>query len=61
MTVRELIEHLETLDQDKNIWVFYDYPCAAFEPIPDDTAEEDAEIFFKEKGVKKGDYVITAG
>ena len=28
MTVRELIEHLQTLDQDKNIWVFYDYPCS---------------------------------
>lgn len=61
MTVRELIEHLETLDQDKNIWVFYDYPCSAFEPIPDDAAEEEAEIFFKDEGVKKGDYVITAG
>ena len=46
MTVRELIEHLQTLDQDKGIWVFYDYPCSAFEPIPGDTAEEEAEIFF---------------
>ena len=61
MTVKELIEHLQTLDQDKNIWVFYDYPCSAFEPIPDETAEEEAEIFFNEEGVKNGDYVITAG
>ena len=61
MTVRQLIEHLQTLDQDKGIWVFYDYPFSAFEPVPDGTADEEAETFFKDEGVKKGDYVITAG
>lgn len=61
MTVRELIEHLQTLDPDKGIWIFYDYPCDAFEPYPDGTATSEAEDFFKEEGVRQGDYVITAG
>lgn len=63
MTVRELIEHLQTLDQDKGIWVFYDYPCSAFEPVPDDAASKDQAEYFNEDGVevKEGDYVITAG
>ena len=61
MTVRELIEHLQTLDQDKGIWVFYDFPCAAFPPTPDDTADEYGVRFFGDLGVKEGDYVINAG
>ena len=63
MTVRELIEHLQTLDQDKGIWVFYDYPYSAFPPIPDDSVSKDQEEYFNEDGVevKEGDYVITAG
>lgn len=35
MTVRELIEHLQTLDQDKGIWVCYD-TFFWFPPVPDD-------------------------
>ena len=58
MTVRELIEHLQTLDQDRGVWVCYDTFCW-FPPVPDDTATMDFEVYGDV--VKKGDYVITAG
>ena len=58
MTVRELIEHLQTLDQDKGVWVCYDTFCW-FPPVPDDTAKMDIEVYGDV--VKKGDYVIIAG
>ena len=60
MTVREFIEHLQTLDQDKGIWVRYDTFCW-FPPVPDEVADDWAEAACKEEGVKKGDYVIVAG
>lgn len=56
MTVRELIEHLQTLDQDKGIWICYD-SYVWFPPTPDETAAED----YRDGMVKKGDYVIIAG
>lgn len=61
MTVRELIEHLQTLDPEKGIWVFYDYPCSAFAPRPDDTANDEEAKYFEDEGVKEGDYIIHAG
>jgi hypothetical protein len=61
MTVAEFIEHLKTLEQDRNIWVFYDYPCDAFEPTPLSRANKEAARIFNEYGVKEGDYVIDAG
>ena len=56
MTVREVIEHLQTLDQDRGIWVCYDGFCY-FPPLPDDMADgliEDGEHH-------PGDYIITSG
>ena len=67
MTVREYIEYLKTLDQDKGIWVAYDSLCDMFEPIPDSEAEEvHVNIYGSDNeghgiGVKLGDYVINAG
>lgn len=67
MTVREYIEYLKTLDQDKGIWVAYDFPCAMFEPKPDEVAKQPhVEIYGSDNeeygiGVKLGDYVINAG
>ena len=61
MTVREYIEYLKTLDQDRGIWVTYDYPCAMFEPTPDETASEHHANFYGYLGVKEGDYIISAG
>ena len=61
MTVKELIEHLQTLDQDKGIWVCYD-SFFWFPPIPDkETADLIDEHNYGAKGVKCGDYVIFAG
>ena len=57
MTVREVIERLQKLDQDKGIWVCYDGGYSWFAPLPDDEAEQD----FRDGKIKKGDYIITAG
>ena len=59
MTVRELIEHLQTLDQDKGIWILYD-SCDYYEPTEDDTVV-DLDKWDYEAGVRKGDYIITVG
>ena len=61
MTVKELIEELQTLDQDKNVWVFYDYPCDAYELEIDGTVSAEEAERFKDYGVKEGDYVTYAG
>jgi len=67
MTVKEYIEFLKTLDQDKGIWVAYDFPCAMYEPKPDDRAKAEHVRFYGENsqylniGVKEGDYIIVAG
>lgn len=57
MKVKELIEHLQTLDPEKGIWVRYD-GYAFFPPIPSEFAEEDDVS--EEKGIKEGDYIIPA-
>lgn len=59
MTVRELIAHLLTLEQDRGIWVFYDGGYSVFAPTPDRRADD-----YDEHGsdkVKEGDYIISAG
>ena len=61
MKVKELIEQLKKLDQEKGIWIIYD----SFQPLKpevDDVVrtEEDAEYFRRyENDVSVGDYVIT--
>lgn len=60
MKVKELIEELKKLDQEKGIWVAYDY-YTMFEPLPDRKADEDCAKQFKEEGVEEGDYIISAG
>ena len=57
MTVKELIEHLQTLDQDKGIWVCYDGGCGWYAPVPD----EIAEIPYRGGKIQPGDYIINAG
>lgn len=61
MTVRELIAELQKLEQDRGIWVIYDYPCDAFEPTIDGRAGKEEVQYFGQKGMKKGDYYINAG
>lgn len=73
MIVREYIEYLKTLDQDKGIWVLYDggnyddsgYAAGIFEPTVDkDTAKQPLAEYANKwcnNNVKKGDYLISAG
>lgn len=58
MKVKELIEELNKLDQDKGIWIAYDYPCRMYDPVPDMTADEECAELFKKIGVEEGDYII---
>lgn len=60
MTVKELIEQLQSLEQDRNIWIFYDYPYAAMKPEIDGQASKEAADNFHAEGVKEGDYFISA-
>ena len=58
MKVREYIEELQKLDQERNIWVM---PNAlhVFPPFPFEEALEGDEKLFGEDGLKKGDYIIS--
>lgn len=65
MTVKEYIEYLKTLDQDKGIWISYDCACSVFPPIPDYQMNYENESYvtipsYKEAGVEEGDYIIDA-
>ena len=59
MKVREYIEELQKLDQDRNIWCIAGDPCVR--PIPPriELALEGDERLFREDGLKKGDYIIS--
>ena len=61
MKVKELIEELSNLDQEKGIWGAYYFPYDLFEPMPDHEADEYFLNNFKDKGVEEGDYIISAG
>ena len=59
MKVKEFIEHLQTLDQDKDIHIVYD-SYYVFEP---EVLIADEDWDFDDKIVKysKGDYLIEVG
>lgn len=60
MKVKEYIEYLQTLDQERDIYVVYD-GFMVFDPVADEVADED---WVKSDGTikyKKGDYLINAG
>lgn len=61
MKVKELIEQLQKLDQERGIWIIY----GSFQPIKPEVDgvvenEEDAEYYsrYSGEGVKVNDYVI---
>lgn len=60
MKVKELIEELKKLDQEKGIWILYDY-FAILEPIPDVKADEEAVEMYGKHGMELGDYIINVG
>lgn len=58
MKVKELIEQLQKLDQERNIWVRYDV-VYFYEPTVDkDTVDDWEAKEYKEQGIKEGDYTI---
>lgn len=58
MKVREYIEELKKLDQERNIWVMPNI-FHVFPPFPFEEALEGDEKLFEEDGLKKGDYIIS--
>jgi hypothetical protein len=60
MKVKELIDQLQKLDPERNVWIFYDFPCDAFEPWFRECKAEEAACF-KDEGVAAMDYVCDAG
>lgn len=73
MTVRECIEYLKTLDQDKGIWISYDgnnrddcgYTNGVFEPTVDKDTIKPPFAKYANKwyndNVKESDYLISIG
>jgi hypothetical protein len=61
MKVKELIEQLQRLDPERNVWVFYDYPCDAFEASFGGIANHEDAAMLGCDGVKVGDYYMFAG
>lgn len=59
MKVKELIEELSKLDPEKGIWCVYD-SYALIDLVPSSTAGEDDAEYFRNQGVKEGDYIINA-
>lgn len=60
MKVRELIEHLKTLDPERNVWVVYD-TFAYYQPDFSDVATRVDEQVGRRAGVQKGDYIMEVG
>ena len=58
MKVKELIQELSKLDQEKDIWTVYDC-CCAFTPYVT-KIEDDDFILSQDKNTKPGDYQIDA-
>lgn len=59
MKVKEFIEHLRTLDQDRDIHIVYD-TYYVFDPEVS-IADEDWELNDKTFKYRKGDYLIQVG
>lgn len=63
MKVRELIEHLQALDPERNVWVIYD-TYMAYEPDFSEIITEVDALYFNRKGtvqMQKGDHKMEVG
>ena len=62
MKVKERREQLSKLDQDRDIWIGYDYPHDVQEPDFRTFEESDISDYFgdKEGRIKVGDYIHFA-
>lgn len=60
MKVKELIEQLSKLDQERDIFIGYDYPHDVQEPNFVQFYPEDRLFIDSETRLKKGDYIHYA-
>lgn len=60
MKVKELIERLQKFDQEKHIWVFYDYDAMQEPDFRPYDASDIESYGDKAKGLNEGDYVHEA-
>ncbi len=58
MKVKELVSKLLELDQEKNIWLFYDFPWSVSEPEVGVVDETKVESNNSEYDIKVDDYHI---
>ena len=58
MKVKEFIEQLQSLDQDRDIWIVYDSGYTASHPNIEIEKEGFTEIIDRGNEVKKGDYIL---
>lgn len=61
MKVREFIDLLSKLDQDKNIWKMYDPPYACVEPHVEHLVGDSKDYADMFPEVQEGDYAIISG
>ena len=59
MKLKDYVAYLQKLDQERNIFVIYD-GNEVLSPMPDKTADEEDAKQFADKGVKEGDFIISA-
>ena len=63
MKVKELIEKLGKHDQERDIWIGYDYPHAVQEPTFEVFTDEEVErwsVRYGKPRIKQGDYIHYA-
>ena len=61
MKVKELIEHLSKLDQERDIWIGYDYPHDVQEPYFKEFTWDDMSPYHPvEDRLRIGDYIHFA-
>ena len=62
MKVKDFIEELKKLDQEKNIWLMYDPPFSVSEPEVEHLVGDNTDFarMFSDRDVKEGDYAIIA-
>ena len=58
MKVKDFIERLQVLDQDKDIWIVYDGGYTANPPKIEIEEEGFTEMIDRGNEVKKGDYTL---
>ena len=61
MKVKEFIEQLQKLDQDKGIWIIYDCYLAIKPEVEDEGLTESDAEYYRSNDCRRGDYDVKAG